>query len=184
MRRDDFSRRLMRENRLTCDDLIYPVFVLDGENRREPVDAMPGVFRLSVDVAVREAERAAKLGILRAGKEMAATVELATAPDAPRDEITIQSRSPFFGARVANLSPALADELQLQNVDNGVVIVSTDDGSVAGNLGFQRGDVIQEVNGARVDKTRDLDRIARTPSNGWRIVILRRGQKISAMFGG
>ncbi|HWK97543.1 MAG TPA: Do family serine endopeptidase [Pseudolabrys sp.] len=126
----------------------------------------------------------AKLGIIRAGKEMAATVELTTAPDAPRDEITIQSRSPFSGARVANLSPALADEMQLQNVDNGVVIVSTEDGSVAGNLGFQRGDVIQEVNGTAVGRTRDLDRIANTPSNGWRIVILRRGQKISAMFGG
>ncbi|RDV05441.1 Do family serine endopeptidase [Undibacter mobilis] len=126
----------------------------------------------------------AKLGVMRAGREMAATIALETAPDAPRDEITIQSRSPFSGARVANLSPALADELQLQNIDTGVVIVGTDDGSVAGNLGFQRGDVIQEVNGTRVDKTRDLDRLSRTPSNGWRIVILRRGQKISAMFGG
>lgn len=126
----------------------------------------------------------AKLGIIRAGREMAATIELATAPDAPRDEITITARSPFAGARVANLSPALADELQLQNVDQGVVVVGTDDGSVAGSLGFQRGDVIQEVNGKAVGRTRDLDRIAQTPSNGWRIVLLRRGQKISAMFGG
>lgn len=126
----------------------------------------------------------AKLGVIRAGREMAATVELATAPDAPRDEITITARSPFAGARVANLSPALADELQLQNVDQGVVIVGTDDGSVAGSLGFQRGDVIQEVNGKPIGRTRDLDRIAHAPSNGWRIIILRRGQKISAMFGG
>ena len=126
----------------------------------------------------------AKLDIIRAGREMAATIELATAPDAPRDEITITARSPFAGARVANLSPALADELQLQNVDQGVVILSIDEGSVAGNLGFQRGDVIQEVNGKPVGRTRDLDRIAHTPTNGWRIVILRRGQKISAMFGG
>jgi len=126
----------------------------------------------------------AKLGIVRGGREMAATIDLATAPDAPREEITITARSPFAGARVANLSPALADELQLQNVDQGVVIIGTDDGSVAGSLGFQRGDVIQEVNGKPVGRTRDLDRIAHTPSNGWRIVILRRGQKISAMFGG
>ena len=126
----------------------------------------------------------AKLDIIRAGREMATTIELATAPDAPRDEITITARSPFAGARVANLSPALADELQLQNVEQGVVILSIDEGSVAGNLGFQRGDVIQEVNGKPVGRTRDLDRIAHTPTNGWRIVILRRGQKISAMFGG
>jgi Do/DeqQ family serine protease len=126
----------------------------------------------------------ARLGIVRAGRDMAATVELTTAPDAPRDEITISARSPFAGARVANLSPALADELQLQNVEQGVVILGTDDGSVAGSLGFQRGDVIQEVNGKAIGRTRDLDRVANTPTNGWRIVILRRGQKISAMFGG
>src|SRR5690606_9928752 len=48
-RRDDFSRRLVREHRLSVDDLILPVFVLDGENRREAVASMPGVERLSID---------------------------------------------------------------------------------------------------------------------------------------
>jgi len=126
----------------------------------------------------------AKLGIVRAGRDMAATVALEIAPDYPREEITIKARSPFSGARVANLSPALADELQLQNADKGVVILDTDNGSYASNLGFQRGDVIEEVNGAPIEKTGDLDRISKTPSNGWRILILRRGQKISAVFGG
>jgi porphobilinogen synthase len=63
MRKADWSRRLVQENRLTVDDLIWPIFVIDGENRREEIAAMPGVYRLSVDLAVREAERAAKLGI-------------------------------------------------------------------------------------------------------------------------
>lgn len=63
MRGADWSRRLVRENRLTVDDLIWPIFLIDGKNRRDPIAAMPGVFRLSVDVAVREAERAARLGI-------------------------------------------------------------------------------------------------------------------------
>jgi porphobilinogen synthase len=63
MRKADWSRRLVQENRLSVDDLIWPIFLVDGENRREPVEAMPGVFRLSVDLAVKEAERAAKLGI-------------------------------------------------------------------------------------------------------------------------
>ena len=63
MRRDDFSRRLMRENRLTTDDLIYPVFVLEGENRSEAVASMPGVERKSIDLLLREAEEVAKLGI-------------------------------------------------------------------------------------------------------------------------
>ena len=63
MRRDDFSRRLMRESVLTVDDFIYPVFVLEGEGRIESVGSMPGVERQSLDVLLRTAERAVKLGI-------------------------------------------------------------------------------------------------------------------------
>jgi porphobilinogen synthase len=63
MRRDDFSRRLMRESVLTVDDFIYPVFVLEGDGRVEKVASMPGVERQSLDVLLRTAERAAKLGI-------------------------------------------------------------------------------------------------------------------------
>ncbi|HFE38686.1 MAG TPA: porphobilinogen synthase [Gammaproteobacteria bacterium] len=63
MRRDDFSRRLMRENTLSADDLIYPMFVLEGRNQREAVPSMPGIERVSIDELVREAETVAKLGI-------------------------------------------------------------------------------------------------------------------------
>jgi porphobilinogen synthase len=63
MRRDDFSRRLMRENVLTASDLIYPVFVLDGESRVENVASMPGVQRQSIDVLLKTAEECVKLGI-------------------------------------------------------------------------------------------------------------------------
>ncbi|MFZ2092438.1 MAG: PDZ domain-containing protein, partial [Pseudolabrys sp.] len=113
-----------------------------------------------------------------------ATVALQSAPEMPRDEIVIRSRSPFSGVKIANLSPALADELQLQNVDQGVAIVDVDSGSYASNLGYQRGDVIEEVNGERIAKTRDLERLTSTPNRSWRIIILRGGQKISAVFSG
>jgi porphobilinogen synthase len=63
MRRDDFSRRMMREHRLSTDDLIYPVFLLDGSKRREPVDSMPGVERLSVDQLFPVAEECVRLGV-------------------------------------------------------------------------------------------------------------------------
>lgn len=63
MRRDDFSRRLMRESVLTANDFIYPVFVLEGEGRIEKVASMPGVERQSLDVLLKTAERAVKLGI-------------------------------------------------------------------------------------------------------------------------
>ena len=62
-RKSEWARRLVRENVLTTDDLIWPLFVVDGHNRRSAVASMPGVDRLSVDQAVRDAERAAKLGI-------------------------------------------------------------------------------------------------------------------------
>jgi len=63
MRRDDFSRRLVRETMLTPADLIQPLFVIEGEQRREPVASMPGVERLSIDQLVREAETLAALGV-------------------------------------------------------------------------------------------------------------------------
>ncbi|MBS7725891.1 porphobilinogen synthase [Pseudomonas lalucatii] len=62
-RRDEFSRRLVREHRLSVDDLILPVFVLDGDGRREAVPSMPGVERLSIDLLLQEAERWVALGI-------------------------------------------------------------------------------------------------------------------------
>ena len=63
MRRDEFSRELMRENQLSASDLIFPVFILEGENQRETVASMPGVERLSIDLLLKEAAECVKLGI-------------------------------------------------------------------------------------------------------------------------
>ncbi len=63
MRRDDFSRRLMREHHLHTDDLIYPLFVIEGDNQRQPVASMPGVERVSIDQLLLEAEQCVRLGI-------------------------------------------------------------------------------------------------------------------------
>ncbi len=63
MRFNDFSRRLMKENILTTDDLIYPMFVLEGENQREAIPSMPGVERISVDLLLEEAKELVELGI-------------------------------------------------------------------------------------------------------------------------
>src|SRR5487761_450045 len=62
-RRSEWARRMMRENQITTDDLIWPLFIMDGDNKRAAIPSMPGVERLTVDQAVREAERAAKLTI-------------------------------------------------------------------------------------------------------------------------
>ena len=63
VRRHDFSRRLVAENQLTVNDLIYPVFVMEGQNRQEEVPSMPGVYRMTIDLLLKEAETIAKLGV-------------------------------------------------------------------------------------------------------------------------
>ena len=126
----------------------------------------------------------AHLGIVRAGREMTVSVALQTAPETPREEVVIRSRSPFQGVKAANLSPALADELGLDASASGVVILDVDDGTAARNFGFQRGDLILAVNSQRIATTRDLERLSKEPSRLWRINIMRGGQQISATFSG
>jgi porphobilinogen synthase len=63
MRRDDFSRRLMREHELSASDFIYPMFILDGEQQREAVESMPGIDRVSIDLLLEEAREVCELGI-------------------------------------------------------------------------------------------------------------------------
>jgi porphobilinogen synthase len=63
MRKNNFSRRLMRENRLSADDFIYPMFILEGKNQRQAVPSMPGVERVSIDLLLEEARQCIELGI-------------------------------------------------------------------------------------------------------------------------
>jgi Do/DeqQ family serine protease len=125
-----------------------------------------------------------QLGVVRGGREAAATVALEGAPELPREELVIQGRSPFLGAKVANLSPALAEELRLNAEATGVVIVDAPEGSLARNFGFQRGDVVLSVNNQRIARTRDLERAAQAGARIWRVTIQRGSQQISAVFGG
>jgi Do/DeqQ family serine protease len=125
----------------------------------------------------------ADIAVLRNGRETRAAVALETAPETPREEIIIRSRSPFRGARLANLSPALAEELHV-GVTEGVAVVDVDDGSAAEAVGFRAGDVILAVNGERILRTRDLDRLTREPARAWRVTIMRAGQQLSFLLGG
>ena len=126
----------------------------------------------------------AQVGVIRAGKEARVAVALEPAPDIPREELVIKSRSPFLGAKFANLSPALADELRLDSRAEGVVVLDVPDGSVAARYGFRRGDVVVSVNDQPIARTRDLEKAAREQSRAWSVTILRGGQRISAEFRG
>jgi S1-C subfamily serine protease len=89
-----------------------------------------------------------------------------------------------MGAKVANLSPALADELRLDSAAEGVAVVDIADGTIAQQFGFQRGDIVVAVNGQKIVKTHDLEKVAKANARVWRITIVRGGQQISAVFGG
>jgi S1-C subfamily serine protease len=95
----------------------------------------------------------------------------------------LRTRSPFQGSKVANLSPALADELRLDSSAEGVVIVDIADNAPARNF-FRRGDRIVSVNNDRITRTRDLERIAGQNNRVWRIVIERGGKQLSLTLGG
>jgi Do/DeqQ family serine protease len=126
----------------------------------------------------------ARLGVVRAGKELALNVALEAAPDTPHEELVIASPSPFQGAKVSNLSPALADRLRLDPSAQGVVIVEIANGSPAQSLGFQPGDLVLSVNNAKIAKTRDLERVAGQASRRWSITIVRAGQQLSVELRG
>ena len=125
-----------------------------------------------------------RLGIVRGGRELALSVALEAAPDTPHEELVIEAASPFQGAKVSNLSPALADSLRLDPSAEGVVIVDIVNGSPAHSLGFQRGDLVLSVNNAKIAKTRDLERVAGQQTRRWSITIVRAGQQLSVELRG
>jgi Do/DeqQ family serine protease len=127
---------------------------------------------------------AAQIGIVRQGREVAVQIALQSAPDKPREEVEISGHSPFLGATVANLSPALADELRLDSQAQGVVIVGVADGSTAQSVGFRKGDIVESVNNQKIERSADLDRVTRAGGRQWRITINRAGQQISVVFSG
>ena len=126
----------------------------------------------------------AKVGVIRSGRETVVIVALQSAPDGPREEVVIKSRSPLSGAKVGNLSPALAEELRLDPSAEGVVVLELGKGSIAQRLGFQKGDVVIAINEKRVATSKELERATRDPSRMWQVTILRGGRQVTAQFPG
>jgi Do/DeqQ family serine protease len=134
--------------------------------------------------ATRPLGGTADVDVQRGGKPVKLAIPLETAPDVGRNEIALTTRSPFQGARVANISPAVADEMHLDADTEGVVVTDIADGSIAANYGFQKGDIIVTVNSQKIAKTSDLEKATRESSRLWRLQILRGGQQINATLGG
>jgi Do/DeqQ family serine protease len=159
---------------LRTGDLIIEV---DGQ----PIDD-PNAF--DYRFATKPLGGEARVAVMRGGREVKIGIPLEMAPETPREETVIKVRSPLLGARVANLSPALAEELRLDYSTEGVVVTDVENGSASQSFGFQRGDIVVSVNSARIATMEDLLRAISQPVRLWRLTIQRGGQEISAVFGG
>ena len=155
---------------------------IDGKT----VDDAQGVdFRLGV----KPIGGFASLTLLRDGKSLVAPLKLAAAPEIPaREAIRIKARSPFQGAEVVNLSPAVEDQLSL-NVDTekapqGVAVDDVAPQSLAANVGVQKGDVIVEINDETIKSTKDVERACNQKVRFWDLTISRGGQLIRSRIGG
>ena len=154
------------------------ITAVDGQS----VDDAEGVgFRL----AVKPLGGAATLSVLRDRRILTLPLKLAAAPEIPaRDALTIKSRSPFQGAEVMNMSPAVAEELSLESARDGVVVASVGDGSTAAEVGVQKGDIIVAVNGQKIGTTRDLERACAEQARVWDLTIKRGAETIRTQLGG
>ena len=135
--------------------------------------------------ALRGISGETRLTVMQAGKREALAVKLMPpAETRPRDPVRIRSRSPFAGITALNLSPAVAEELQLEVVGDGVVVAEVEPGSLAQRVGLHKGDVVLSINGTRISTSKDLEKAARSNASYWEISISRGGQIFTSVFGG
>jgi len=128
----------------------------------------------------------ARVAWLRGGEPNSAEVKLIAPPEIPpRNETLVQGRSPFAGLVVANLSPAVADELGLRSSAASGVVVLDVRGGPAQRVGFRKGDVLVEVNGVALDKVASLsDVVTRRGGGIWEIAVERGGRLMRMQLAG
>lgn len=140
---------------------------------------------LGYRLATKPLGGAATLTYLRNGKSNAASIKLTPAPEIPaRDPVRLKGASPFSGATVINLSPAVLEELSVRGASEGVVISQIEEGSRAALVNFQIGDVIMSINDEPVRTTRDLEQAANRHHSYWKLTIGRGGELITTVIGG
>ena len=124
------------------------------------------------------------LTVLRAGKQTAIQVRLMPPPETPaRDPVRGRARTPFAGATLVTMSPAVADELQIEIADDGVVVADIEDRSLAGSVGFEKGDQIVAINGERLVSTKDAERAIGRTGGSWEVTVSRGGRVFTTVLG-
>jgi serine protease Do len=155
--------------------------VITAINGREVAD--PNALRFRI--ATLPVGEAAALSVLRRGRALSLALPLEAPPETPlRDATELAGRNPFTGATVANLSPALADELSLDPMQRGVIVLKVDRRAPAGRLGIRPGDVVVSVNGAEIATVDSLEAALRRPADRWTISVRRDGRMLSVVVEG
>ena len=127
----------------------------------------------------------ARLRVLRDNKERFLTLALLKAPeDPPRKARVLSGRHPFSGAEVANLSPALAEELSIDTMQRGVIVLRMKRGSRSHRIGVQPHDIILSLNGQEIHRIEDLERAIVRGSDPWRITLKRGGRTLTSVITG
>jgi Do/DeqQ family serine protease len=128
--------------------------------------------------------KSSKLGVIRKGRTLEVEVSLTVAPKPGKDDVrNLSGNNPFDGARVSNILPSVADELNLDETD-GVVIVAVRKEGIAARLGFKPGDIILQLGETKITDVVTLDKITREPQRMWRVSIKRGGQVMNLQLSG
>ena len=153
------------------------ILAVDGQ----PVDS-PDAF--GYRFTLKGTQGQTPLTVLRGGKRTDIMVKLMPPPEIPpREPVRIRSRSPLAGATLVNMSPAVAEELQIDISDDGVVVADVEERAVAASLGFQKGDQIVAINGERLASTHDAQREIDRAGGYWEITISRGGRVFTTVLG-
>ncbi|MFH1806316.1 MAG: Do family serine endopeptidase [Pseudomonadota bacterium] len=158
-----------------------------------PGDVVTAINGLRVDdpdalrfrIATLELPGTANLTVIRQGRQIDLAMPLEIAPDVPaRDQSEITGRNPFSGAIVANVNPALADEIGIDMMSSGVIVMSVGSESLARRARLQKGDFVVEVNGVAIDSVARLREVVASgeAAGRWAIAVKRKGQILTAQF--
>lgn len=140
---------------------------------------------LGFRVAMLEIDGTAILDIVRDGARLTLEISLQQAPEIPpRNVTTITGDNPYSGAEIANLSPALAEELSMDMHATGVIVLRVKLGSPADRIGLEPGDILLRLNGGRIERVADLGELLERSGRGWRIEVGREGRLLRLFIQG
>jgi serine protease Do len=160
---------------LKVGDVITAV---DGREVDDPEGLRYRIATKPVDTTVR-------MTLSRGGREVSADVRLTAPPDKPpRQETLIDGRVPFEGATVANINPALAEELDIEGAESGVIVVKVNPGTIAARLEFQPGDRVLRIDGATIKTVDELTGAMQGKHDKWQVSLGRAGQVLNLSIGG